>query len=48
MIYFKGKRNRGEEVRNIIDAIIDLVANPKVELVRHYASVNRANSMGDA
>lgn len=35
-------------MRNIIDAIIDLVTNPKVELVRHYASVNRANSMGDA
>lgn len=35
-------------MKNIIDAIINLVKNPKVELVRHYASVNRANNMGDA
>lgn len=33
---------------NIIDAIINLVINPKTELVRHYANSNRANSMGDA
>lgn len=25
-----------------------MVTNPKVELVRHYSSVNRANNMGDA
>ena len=37
-----------KEVRNIIDAIIDLVTNPKAELFRHCASVNRASSMGDA
>ena len=35
-------------MRNIIDAIITLVTDPKVELVRHYAFVNRANNMGDA
>lgn len=35
-------------MKNIIDAIINLVTNPKVDLVRHYAYVNRANSMGDA
>jgi len=35
-------------LKNIIDAIINLVQNPKVELVRHYASTNRANNMGDA
>lgn len=33
---------------NIIDAIIHLVTDPKVELVRQYANANRANSMGDA
>lgn len=35
-------------MKNIIDAIINLVTNPKVELVRHYSYVNRANNMGDA
>lgn len=45
---FRNKRYRGEKMKNLIDAIINLVTNPKVELVRHYASVNRANSMGDA
>ncbi len=35
-------------MKNIIDAIITLVQNPKVDLVRHYASTNRANNMGDA
>lgn len=33
---------------NIISAIINIVIDPKVELVRHYAANNRANSMGDA
>ncbi len=33
---------------NIIKAIITLVSDPKVALVRHYTSVNRANNMGDA
>ena len=33
---------------NIINAILNLVQNPKVELVRHYASANRANNMGAA
>ena len=35
-------------MKNIIDAIINLVTDPKVELVRHYSYVNRANNMGDA
>lgn len=35
-------------MKDIIDAIINLVTNPKVELVRHYSYVNRANNMGDA
>lgn len=35
-------------MKNIVDAIINLVQNPMVELVRHYASQNRANNMGDA
>ena len=35
-------------MKNIIDAIINLVTNPKVELVRHYSYVNRANNMGNA
>lgn len=35
-------------MRTILSAIIDLVNNPKIELVRHYASANRANNMGDA
>lgn len=35
-------------MKNIINAIINLVTNPKVELVRHYSYVNRANNMGDA
>lgn len=33
---------------NIITAIINIVTNPKVALMRHYAANNRANSMGDA
>ena len=35
-------------MKNIIDAIISLVKNPKIDLVRHYAYNNRANNMGDA
>ena len=35
-------------MKNIIDAIINLVTNPKVELVRHYSYINRANTIGDA
>ena len=33
---------------NVITAIINVVTNPKINLVRHYAANNRANSMGDA
>lgn len=35
-------------MKNIIDAIINLVEHPKVELVHHAAAANRANNMGDA
>lgn len=32
----------------VIDAIINLVNNPKVDLIRHYKKNNRANDMGTA
>ena len=33
---------------NIISAIINLVENPKIELIRKGSSHNRANNMGEA
>lgn len=33
---------------NIIDAIVHLVTNPKLELKSYSESHNRANSMGEA
>ena len=33
---------------NIIDAIINLVSNPVIELVEYYQGRNRANNAGDA
>ena len=35
-------------MNNIISAIINLVENPKIELIRKGSSHNRANNMGEA